>query len=60
MYSIYHFYKSLYHKKESFINSEKLEKFPFDDQMFSCRCRGIFPDMALRINEDKTSPLERG
>ncbi len=30
----------------------KLEKFPFPDGMLSCRNRGIFPDLAIKLNTD--------
>ncbi|GAB4535917.1 MAG: hypothetical protein Fur0020_03560 [Thermodesulfovibrionia bacterium] len=53
MYSIYHFFKSLSDKKDYFSKIEKLDQFPFDEQLLSCRNEGIFPDMAIRLNKDK-------
>lgn len=50
MYSIYHFFKALIEKEEYFIRVSKLEDFPFDNNMLSCRNRGQFPDMAIRIS----------
>ena len=52
MYSIYHFFKSIVLKKELFQNIEKLENFPYDENLLSCRNVGIFPDLAIRLNED--------
>ena len=31
----------------------KLEDFPFDENLFSYRNRGTFPDMAVRLNKNK-------
>ena len=50
MYSIYHFFKTLVENKEQFINIPKLEDFPFDNNLLSCRNKGQFPDMAIRIS----------
>jgi hypothetical protein len=54
MYSIYHFFKSLVEKKSYFFKAKKLDGFPFDEQLLSCRNEGIFPDMAIRLNKDKS------
>lgn len=54
MYSIYHFFKSLVKSKEHFRKSKKLDRFPFDKKLLSCQNDGVFPDMAIRINEDKS------
>ncbi|HZV11945.1 MAG TPA: hypothetical protein VFA55_01925 [Candidatus Kapabacteria bacterium] len=53
MYSIYHFFYSLTLNKEHFLKSGKLENFPFDKSLLSCVNKGIFPDLAIRINKDK-------
>ncbi len=52
-YSIYHFFADLCKKKESFFSENKLEDFPFDEQMFSCinDKRGLFPDLAIKLNK---------
>jgi hypothetical protein len=55
MYSIYHFFKTLVDKKSFLLESDKksdkkLEDFPFDSGMFSCKNTGIFPDLAIRLN----------
>lgn len=52
MTSIYHFFKSLTQNKEKFSQVKKLEDFPFEDEMLSCRNKGIFPDMAIRITQE--------
>ncbi len=54
MYSIYHFFKSLVNKKTTFTNVEKLDKFPFDQKLLSCKNEGIFPDLAIRLNKDRS------
>jgi hypothetical protein len=54
MYSIYHFFKSLVEKKSYFFKAKKLDGFPFDERLLSCRNEGIFPDMAIRLNKDKS------
>lgn len=54
MYSIYHFFKSLADKKGYFSKIEKLDRFPFDERLLSCKNEGIFPDMAIRLNKDKS------
>lgn len=53
MYSIYHFFHSLYQERELFKKIKKLEKFPFDDKLLSCKNEGVFPDLAIRINKRK-------
>ncbi|MFH1050187.1 MAG: hypothetical protein V1779_04560 [bacterium] len=54
MNSIYHFFKSLNTKKEFFLNLDKLENFPFDETLLSCRNIGVFPDMAIKLNSDSS------
>ena len=53
MYSIYHFFHSLVQQKHLLKKVKKLDKFPFDKNLLSCRNDGIFPDMAIRLNKDK-------
>lgn len=50
MNSIYHLFKNLVDNKHYFLQVKKLEDFPYDSGLFSCRNRGSFPDMAIRIN----------
>lgn len=52
MYSIYHFFKHLVNNKYLFKSIEKLENFPFDKAMLSCKNAGQFPDLAVRINKN--------
>jgi len=54
MYSIYHFFHSLVKQKSFFKKCEKLDQFPFNSQLLSCTNIGIFPDMAIRLNKDKS------
>ncbi|MBN8657475.1 MAG: hypothetical protein J0M11_17225 [Anaerolineae bacterium] len=50
MYSIFHFWLSLFENKAKFKKISKLEKFPFHSKMFSCVNKGVFPDLAIKIN----------
>ena len=50
VYSIYHFFADLCRKKRDFLSENKLEDFPFNKQMLSCVNKGIFPDLAIRLN----------
>lgn len=54
MYSIYHFFKSLVAQRHKFTSVRKLEDFPFQRGMLSCRSKGAFLDMAIRLNKDRT------
>lgn len=54
MYSIHHFFKSLVEKKSYFSKVKKLDGFPFDKRLLSCKNEGVFPDMAIRLNKDKS------
>ncbi|HKZ34019.1 MAG TPA: hypothetical protein VJ142_02170 [Candidatus Nanoarchaeia archaeon] len=54
MYSIYHFFHSLFQQKHLLKKVKKLDKFPFNKNLLSCRNEGIFPDMAIRLNKDKS------
>ncbi len=53
MYSIYHFFHSLYKQKEQFKKVKKLGRFPFNTKLLSCKNEGVFPDLAIRINKKK-------
>lgn len=53
MNSIFHFYKSLVVNKRHFKNVKKLSEFPFNKNLLSCQNKGIFPDLAIRINTDR-------
>ena len=54
MYSVYHFFEHLVVNKSMLQTVEKLEFFPFATEMLSCQSHGKFPDMAIRINSDKS------
>jgi hypothetical protein len=54
MYSIYHFWKHLVRKKLSFSNITALSDFPLDTKMLSCVNKGVFPDLAVRLNKDRS------
>ena len=53
MYSIYHFFQSLLKDRSKLVKVKKLGQFPFDDQMLSCRNKGVFPDLAIRLNKER-------
>lgn len=53
IYSIYHFFKSLIESKRHFLTENKLEDFPFNENLLSCRNKGTFPDMAIRLNTNR-------
>jgi len=59
MYSIYHFFQHLVVNKSTLRTVEKLGSFPFAAGMLSCQNDGVFPDLAIRINSDK-SPFTGG
>ncbi|MBU2445710.1 MAG: hypothetical protein KJ666_09070 [Bacteroidetes bacterium] len=54
MYSIYHFFQSIVKNKKHFKTSKKLDEFPFNKKLLSCKNDGVFPDMAIRINKNKS------
>lgn len=57
-FSIFHFFKDLCEKRSLFSSLEKLDDFPFDKEMLSCKRSGQFPDLAIRVG--KTDELFRG
>lgn len=52
-YSIYHFFADLCKKKQEFFSENTLENFPFDKQMLSCINTGRFPDLAIKLNNNR-------
>lgn len=52
-YSIYHFFQSIVKQKHLFKKTKKLDQFPFERKLLSCKNKGVFPDMAIRLNKDK-------
>ena len=47
--SIYHFFKDLCLKKDLLKTIGKLDDFPFDENLLSCKRVGQFPDLAIKI-----------
>lgn len=47
--SIYHFFKDLCAKKDLLKIIGKLDDFPFDENLLSCKRAGQFPDLAIKI-----------
>jgi len=54
MYSIFHFWKDLVRRKKSFSKVSSLDEFDFDGAMLSCVNDAVFPDMAIRLNKDRS------
>ena len=55
MNSIFHFWKHLVQNKDSFSGVSKLDQFNFDKALLSCENRGVFPDLAIKLNEDRST-----
>ena len=53
-FSIYHFFRECLKNKKYFSIIDKLENFPFNSNLLACQNKGIFPDLAIRLNKDKT------
>ena len=47
--SIFHFFKDLYAKKDLLLDIGKLDDFPFDNDLLSCKRAGQFPDLAIKV-----------
>lgn len=54
MNSIFHFWNHLVQNKASFSRVSNLDKFKFDKEMLSCENRGVFPDLAIKLNKDRS------
>lgn len=54
MYSIYHFWKHLVRNKSLFSKTATLSNFNFDREMLSCENKGVFPDLAIKLNKDQS------
>jgi hypothetical protein len=52
MHSIYHFFCHLAHRRAAFAG--ELAAFPFPQAMLVCQNKGIFPDLVLRLNTERT------
>lgn len=51
MYSIFHFWEHLVKNKKRFSGLKNIDEFPFKKEMLSCENKGVFPDLAIRLNE---------
>jgi hypothetical protein len=60
MYSIYHFFKHLVDHKNTFFIEDKLEDFPFDEEMLSCKNKGQFPDLIIKTNSSSNELFTGG
>ena len=54
VYSIYHFWDYIVRNKASFSENVKLGEFKFDTAMLSCNNIGVFPDLAIRLNNERS------
>jgi hypothetical protein len=54
MNSIFHFWAHLVQNKSLLLQLSELDQFPFDDQMLSCKNKGVFPDLAIKLNNDRS------
>jgi hypothetical protein len=60
MFSIYHFFAHLSRHRNDLKSVQKLDDFPYDIELLSCRNVGKFPDMAIRINPEDGSLFTGG
>ena len=51
-YSIYHFFADLCLKKGEFTSQNRLATFPFNEEMLACANKGLFPDLAIKLNRN--------
>lgn len=49
-YSIYHFFADLCRRSDELASASPFDSFPFDGRMLSCVNKGIFPDLAIKLN----------
>ncbi len=54
MNSIFHFWNHLVQNRNSFSRISTLDQFKFDQTMLSCENRGVFPDLAIKLNTDRS------
>ena len=54
MYSIFHFWKHIVQNKGALSRVDNLSAFKFDPNMLSCQNKGVFPDLAIRLNKDRS------
>lgn len=48
--SVYHLFRELLNESKYLKSNNKLESFPFNKDRISCKNKGKFPDVALRLN----------
>jgi hypothetical protein len=53
MHSIFHFWKYIVQNKVELSKVSNLDQFEYDAGMLSCENKGVFPDLAIRLNKDK-------
>ncbi|BBM89108.1 hypothetical protein COTS27_00801 [Spirochaetota bacterium] len=57
IYSIYHFFKEVLKNKNFLLTLKKLENFPFNSNLLACQNKGLFPDLAIRINKNSNKDI---
>jgi hypothetical protein len=53
MYSIFHFWNHLTKNKKRFFDVKNIAEFPFDQNMLACENKGVFPDLAIKLNKTR-------
>ncbi|MFT3891828.1 MAG: hypothetical protein QM730_09370 [Anaerolineales bacterium] len=54
MHSIFHFWKYIVRNKIPLSEVINLDQFKYDAGMLSCNNKGVFPDLAIRLNKDQS------
>jgi hypothetical protein len=54
MHSIFHFWEHLVQNKDALARVADLGRFKFGKRMLSCSNEGVFPDLAIRLNKDRS------
>lgn len=54
MHSIFHFWKHIVQNKTHLSKVGNLDKFKYDTDMLSCDNKGVFPDLAIRLNKNRS------
>lgn len=52
--SIYHFFADLVRKRARLAEPMAFEDFPFEESLLACRNSGVFPDLAIKVNHDRS------
>lgn len=53
MHSIFHFWKYIVRNKIPLSEVTNLDQYTYDTSMLSCNNKGVFPDLAIRLNKDR-------